>query len=94
MFVYLLTRGSAIPLYILEVLVRLTSEGDLNLSNPDPGGVTVLPRFPAVTEVGAEILEKVFTFSPGSCHEPGLKVDKGGPMVFDPLVPVHGMNRD
>ena len=40
MFVYLRTRGSAIPLYTLEVLVRLTSEGDLDLSNPDPGGVT------------------------------------------------------
>ena len=40
MFVYLQTRVSVIPLYILEVLVRLISEGDLNLSSPDPGGVT------------------------------------------------------
>ena len=39
MFVYLRTRGSKIPLYILEVLVRLMSEGDLDLPSPDPLGV-------------------------------------------------------
>ena len=42
MFAYLRTRGPACTLYILKVSVRLISEGDLNLSNPDPGGVTVL----------------------------------------------------